>query len=57
MRTQWRVGFGGPTGLDYGVLYKKFARMNLSPEEVDLLELDIQAMEQGALSAMNEKKK
>jgi len=57
MRTQWRAGFGGPTGLDYGVLHRRLDRLNLSPEEVDLLELDIQVMEQAALSAMNDQQK
>lgn len=57
LQTQWRVGFGGPTGLDYGVLHQKLARLNLPPEEVDLLELDIQVMERAALSAMNDQKK
>ena len=52
LRTQWRVGSLGPTGLDYNVLYKKMDRMGLSAEEYDQLEADIQVMEYAALAAM-----
>lgn len=53
--TQWRVGAGGATGLDYNVLYRKMDRMNLDPEDYDWLEHDIQVMESAALEAMRSK--
>lgn len=52
LRTQWRVGMGGPTGLDYMVLYAKLDRMRLSDEEADDLEGDIRTMEYAALEQM-----
>lgn len=55
LRTQWRVGMAGPTGLDYNTLYHKLDRMRLEPDEYDELESDIQVMEYSALVAMNEK--
>lgn len=55
MRTQWRVGFGGATGLDYNVLHRKMERMELAPGDFDDLEGDIQAMEFAALGAMSDR--
>lgn len=52
MRTQWRTGMGGPTGLDYGVLFRKMDRMGLSPDEYEQLECDIQVMEVAALNCI-----
>lgn len=49
MRTQWRVGMGGPTGLDYSVLYRRMDRMGLTPEQYDQMEADIAVMEAAAL--------
>ena len=49
MRTQWRVGMGGPTGLDYSVLYRRMDRMGLTPEQYDQMEADIAVMESAAL--------
>lgn len=51
--TQWRTGMGGPTGLDYNVLYRRMDRMGLAPDEYDELEADIQAMEGTALNCMH----
>lgn len=53
--TQWRIGPGGPTGLDYGPLFSLMDRMGLSAEAWDDLLADIQVMETEALDAMNEK--
>lgn len=50
--TQWRASMGGPTGLDYNVLYRKLDRMGLSDEETDELERDVRVMEYAALDAM-----
>lgn len=55
VQTQWRVGAGGATGLDYNVLFRKMDRMKLEPDDYDELEADIRAMEFAALERMNEK--
>jgi hypothetical protein len=55
LQTQWRVGAGGATGLDYNTLFHKMDRMRLEPDEYDELEADIRTMEFAALEAMNEK--
>jgi hypothetical protein len=54
MQTQWRIGFGGRTGLDYTVLHHKMDRMNLDPEEYEQLENDIRMLEFAALEAMSQ---
>ena len=53
MRTQWRVGGMSVVGLDYGTLYRKMDRMDLSPDEYSGLESDVQVMEYEALGIMN----
>lgn len=55
MGTQWRTGVSGPTGLDYGVMYRKMDRMKLSEEEYDQLEADVMVMERTALGCIHEK--
>jgi hypothetical protein len=55
LQTQWRVGAGGATGLDYGPLFHKMDRMSLEPGEYEELEDDVRAMEFAALEAMNKK--
>lgn len=55
IRTQWRVGPGGPYGLDYNVLYRRMDRMNLSPLDWARLESEIQVMEIAALEVMARK--
>lgn len=52
METQWRIGMGGATGLDYVVLHHKMDRMNLTPEEYEQLEADVRLMEISALATM-----
>jgi hypothetical protein len=54
LRTQWRVGMGGPTGLDYLVLYAKLDRMRLTDDEADQLESDLRVMEYEALQTLAE---
>lgn len=49
LRTQWRGGMCGPTGLDYNVLYRKMDWMGLTAEQYDRLEADIGVMEAAAL--------
>ncbi len=53
--TQWRVGAGGPTGLDYNVLFTRMARMGLSDEQYEQLFDDIRVIESEALSILNKK--
>ena len=55
MGTQWRVGMGGPTGLDYNVMYRKMDRLSLPPDDYDALERDLQIMESAALACMHQK--
>jgi hypothetical protein len=55
IRTQWRGGTLGPTGLDYNTLFHKMDRMRLEPDDYDELEADIRTMEFAALEAMNTK--
>lgn len=55
MRTQWRVGMAGATGLDYGVLFHKMDRMGLSAERYEDLEEEIRIMEGAALEEMAKK--
>lgn len=54
LRTQWRIGMGGPTGLDYTVAYHRMQRMDLSPQEFNQLDEDLQVMEASALTMMHE---
>ena len=54
LHTQWRVGMGGATGLDFLVAYRRMDRMGLSPDEYDQLDGDLQVMEAAALQAMHE---
>lgn len=55
LQTQWRVGMSGPTGLDYGVMYRMIDRMKLSDADAEDLDYDVRAMESEALSAMHKK--
>jgi hypothetical protein len=55
LQTQWRVGMGGATGLDYAVLFMKLDRMRLTDEEAEELEQDIRTMEHEALRVMAER--
>lgn len=54
LHTQWRVGMGGATGLDFLVAYRRMDRMGLSPDEYDQLDEDLQIMEAAALQVMHE---
>ena len=41
---------GGAVGLDYGPMFHKMDRMNLTKEEYEEMEADMQTMEQEALN-------
>lgn len=55
MQTQWRVGMGGATGLDYGVMFHKMDRMGLELSDYEELEADVRIMEYSALETMSNK--
>ena len=52
--TQWRVGTGGPFGLDYNVVYRELDRLRLDPESEEELMAAIRVIEVAALRAMRE---
>lgn len=47
--TQWRVGAGGPIGLDYGVLYQDLDRQELSKAEQQEIMGVLRIIERAAL--------
>ncbi len=55
LRSQWLVGMAGATGLNYGVLFHKMDRMELTPERYDELESQVRVLEYAALNEMNRK--
>jgi len=54
MQTQWRIGFGGPTGLDYAAM-DWLCRLYSVQDPVGLFE-GLQVMEAAALTTFNKKK-
>ena len=54
LSTQWRVGMGGPTGLDYAAVYPLLDRAAKDPQEWAELFSDIQVMEGAALKQIGE---
>lgn len=56
MRTQWRMGFGGPVGLDYAVLPLVARAVGLRRGMAHKAFADVQAMEAAALEWMAEKR-
>jgi len=55
LSTQWRVGAGGPTGLDYNVLFTRMERLGLTPERYEQLFDDVRVIESEALTILNKK--
>jgi hypothetical protein len=55
VQTQWRVGFGGATGLDYPAVFATMDRMlrNETQERKDALFRDLQVVERAALDEMS----
>jgi hypothetical protein len=53
MSTQWRVGMGGVSGLDYNVLFRFLDRMRLSDSDYDQMLADISVLEDTALSELH----
>lgn len=50
--TQWRVGMGGASGLDYNVVWRMIDRLRLGAEQEDDLFEDIRHLESESLKAM-----
>jgi hypothetical protein len=51
--TQWRMGFSGPVGLDYNVVFHRMDRMRLADTDYDDLFHDLRVAENEALTAIN----
>ncbi len=56
MATQWRMGFGGPIGLDYGVLPFVMRMASVPPTERSDVFMAVQLMERAAMEEMSEKR-
>jgi len=56
MSTQWRVGMGGPVGLDYGVISEVAAFIGYTKKQTAKLFPDLRVMEAEALLVMSESK-
>ncbi|MFG6068476.1 DUF1799 domain-containing protein [Stenotrophomonas indicatrix] len=52
--TQWRVGAGGPIGLDYNVVYQELQREALMPDKHDEVMAGIRIIERAALAHMQQ---
>lgn len=55
MRTQWRVGMSGYTGLDYSALAEVWSRLGIPRADRDVVFYELQVIEQGALEAIHAK--
>jgi hypothetical protein len=54
MQTQWRVSFGGRTGLDYNALPTVFRMTGLPRKDWSAVFEDVRVMEAAGLKAMQE---
>lgn len=54
MSTQWRVGMGGPTGLDYGAVLGVIREMGVTGDAALTILDDIRVMESQALRTMRD---
>jgi hypothetical protein len=52
LRTQWRVGVNGATGLDHNVLLQHLAARDLTAAERNAIVDDIVVMEEAAMAEM-----
>jgi hypothetical protein len=55
IKTQWRTGVNGPTGLDYNVLFSAMDRMKLSDQDYESMFLDMRVIESAALVEIQKK--
>ncbi|MFI8394204.1 DUF1799 domain-containing protein [Pseudomonas sp. NPDC078863] len=56
MSTQWRVGMGGATGLDYNALPPVASMLGMKRREIPEVFQDIRVMEAEAMLVMSESK-
>lgn len=56
MRTQWRIGFAGPTGLDYSVLPTLFQIHDVKKAKRRQVFDDVRAMEIEVLTMFGEQR-
>lgn len=54
LRTQWRTGMAGPTGLDHTAIWSHIDHMRLSDDEANELFEDVLTMEHEALETIAE---
>lgn len=54
-RTQWRVGMGGPTGLDYTAVLATLRDLGLPRDRRKEVFEDVRTLELGALAALSAK--
>lgn len=52
--TQWRIAMGGPTGLDYNVLFRMIDNLGLPSNDWKVAFDDIRVMESAALESMRQ---
>lgn len=57
LRTQWRIGFSGPTGLDYNVIQSTGKMLGLKKKQINAMFSDLRVMENEALVTMGENRK
>ncbi len=55
--TQWRQGFGGPTGIDYKALPVVFDIRNIKSTDREVIFNGLQVMEAAAITEMKERAK
>ncbi|WP_297111568.1 DUF1799 domain-containing protein [Tessaracoccus sp.] len=55
LRTQWRHGLNGPTGLDYTAVLAVLRAKRLPRERADEMFADIRVMERAALNEIHRK--
>lgn len=51
--TQWRMGMGGPIGLDYGVIHYALDRKGVVGDDFDQIMDDIRVVEAAALAKIH----
>lgn len=54
MGTQWRIGMGGPTGLDYGAVLAVMREMGVTGDAALVMLDDVRVMESQALRTMRD---
>lgn len=55
LSTQWRVGPGGPVGLDYNVVFHELDRAGLAGDDYDDMMAALRVIESTALAELHQK--